>query len=126
MTALQIVTLYLGTMDRAALTSALADVVKPGDTEADAERLCVELVDAMVPDELLPLWQDTAQEVIEDAGQRLAKLVLRLLRPAATKSDRSRRRLSPAVERALSDAARARTRAAELAALPTVEVTEPA
>jgi hypothetical protein len=124
MTALQIVTLYLGTMDRAALTSALADVVQPGDTEADVERLCIELVDAMVPDELLPLWQDAAQDVIEDAGQRLARLVLRLVQPA--KVDRSRRRLSPAVERALSDAARARARAAEIAALPTVEVTEPA
>lgn len=125
MNALQLVTAYLATVDRKALTAALADVVRPGDTDADVEALCVALVDAMVPEELLPVWQEEAQDVIEDAGGRLAKIVLRLLRPQVVQGDRSRRRLSPAVERVLSDAARARARAAELAS-PVVTITDPA
>lgn len=111
LTPLQLVTAYLGTVDLPALRSALSAAVRPGDTEQDVEALCVALVDALVPEELLPAWQDAAQEVIDDAGQRLARLVLQVLRPQVSTG---RRRLSAPAERALSLAEAARARAAEL------------
>lgn len=126
MTPLQIAIRYIDTMDFAAIAAAIGNAVKPGDDDADIERLCVTLVDAFVPDELLPVWQDEAQEIIDDAGERIAHLLMTMLRTRAGKRARSRRRLSPAVNAALSLGAASRARAAELAALPTVEVSEPA
>ena len=121
MTPAQIIAAYLSTVSIAELRAAVQALVTPGDTEADVRALCRAVVDALVPEELLPLWQDQAQTAIDAAGDRLADFLLALPKP---KADRSRRRLSPAVERALSDAAAARARAAGLSHTVTVE--EPA
>ena len=120
MTPAQLLALYLSTVSVAELRAAVQALVTPGDTEEDVRLLCRAVVDALVPEELLPMWRDEAQSVVDAAGDRLAALSLAL--PARKQP----RRPSLAVEKALAIAKAARARAAELAALPAVEVEEPA
>ena len=120
MTPAQILALYLSTVRLADLRAAVAALVTPGDTEADVRLLCRAVSDALVPEELLPVWRDEAQAAVDAAGDRLADFILGL-------PDRpTHRKPSAAVTKALDIAAAARKRAAELAALPAVEVEEPA
>jgi hypothetical protein len=126
MTALKLVSLYIATVDHKKVIAAVTDLIEPGDTVEDVEALCIVLVDSLIPSEVVPAWDAAVEPVIESAGRRLARWMLALAHPSQASGDRTRRRISPIVERALSDAAKARARAAEVAALPSVSVEEPA
>lgn len=116
MTALQLVSMYIATVDHKRVVAAVTDLIEPGDTVEDVEALCIVLVDSLVPSELVPAWDAAADPIIESAGRRIARWMLALAHPSQASGSRTRRRLSPAVERALSDAAKARACAAELSA----------
>lgn len=70
MSPASLLTLWLSTISLPHLIDEVKELVEPGDTEADIKALCRSVIDAALPEELLPVWGAQAQDVIDAAGDR--------------------------------------------------------